>query len=174
AKPPVPVVAPAPVAVPPPSVVIRPKPRALPPPVAKVDIPASTPVAEPVVPSTAPLVPEKVAPPKPDKPVAKAETAKAALASTDAPKPAAKPAAKPAPKGWRVQLGAFSTSAKAEAAWAATRKAVSDLPGTGKPIYDAGDTIVKLQLGPFVSKAEAQKACAQLSAAGRACFTVAP
>ncbi|MGL4542177.1 MAG: tetratricopeptide repeat protein, partial [Polymorphobacter sp.] len=91
AKPPVPVVAPAPVAVVPPAVVIPPKPRPLPPPVAKVDIPASTPVAEPVVPSPAPLVPEKVAPPKPDKPVAK-------------------PAAKPAPKGWRVQLGAFSTS----------------------------------------------------------------
>jgi cell division septation protein DedD len=186
AKPPVPVVVPAPVAVPPPAVVIPPKPRPLQPPVAKVDIPASAPVVEParpvaapaakpvVPPPAAPPVPEKVAPAKPDKPVAKAETAKAAPAKAPAKAETPKPAAKPVPKGWRVQLGAFSNAAKAEAAWAATRKAVSDLPGSGKPIYDAGDSIVKLQLGPFSSKAEAQTACAQLSAAGRACFTVAP
>ena len=173
---------PAPVA--PPAATIPPKPRPLPPPVAKVDIPASIPVVEPAPAPVAksvvpPPVPEKVAPPKPDKPVVKPEAAKAAPvkapAKVEAPKSETpKPAAKPVPKGWRVQLGAFSTSAKAEAAWAATRKAVSDLPGGGKPIYDNGDNIVKLQLGPFASKAEAQKACAKLSDAGRACYTVAP
>ncbi len=157
AKPqPAPVAAPPPVAQPAP--VVPPKPRPVTPPVTTVDIQPSAPAA-----GTPP--PPKVEAPKP---APKPETAKPA-----GPKPeAAKP--KPVPKGWRVQLGAFSTAAKAEAAWAATRKAVANPPGNGKPIYDAGEGIVKLQLGPFASKAEAQKACAQLSDAGRACFTVAP
>lgn len=143
-RPETPVTQPAPVA--------PPKPRPVPPSVTTVDIQPSAPAAE--------APPPKVEPAKPG------------------PKPAAskpepiKP--KPASKGWRVQLGAFSTAAKAEAAWAATRKAVATPPGNGKPIYDAGEGIVKLQLGPFASKTEAQKACAQLSDAGRACFTVAP
>jgi len=136
--------------------------------VAIVAVPATTPAAEPPRPTSKPV--ETPVPPTTPPPAA--PLPKPAVVTRPAPPP--RPAPKPAAAGWRVQLGAFSNAASAEAAWATTGKAVSDLPGNGKPIYATGDNIVKLQMGPFAGRAEAQKACKQLSDAGRACFIVAP
>jgi len=100
-------------------------------------------------------------------------------------KPTAKvapPAAKPAPPssapakavsaasgGWRIQLGAFSQRSSAEALF---RK----LSGSGalagrQAYYVPVGAIVRLQAGPFESRAAATAACNALK--GQACFAVA-
>jgi cell division protein FtsN len=81
----------------------------------------------------------------------------------------AKAAEAPAP-GWRVQLGAFGSRAQAETAWGEIRKKQKTAVGKSKPIYDPGRSIVKLQIGPYKTRAEAKDACAKLAFAGQACF----
>lgn len=81
----------------------------------------------------------------------------------------AKAAEAPAP-GWRVQLGAFGSRAQAETAWGDIRKKQKAAVGKAKPIYDPGRSIVKLQIGPYKTRAEAKDACAKLAFAGQACF----
>lgn len=71
---------------------------------------------------------------------------------------------------WRVQLGAFSVAGNAEALW----KRVKDRPelsGRRKLLVPSG-RLTKLQAGGFASHAEAQAACARLSAAGFTCLAV--
>lgn len=105
---------------------------------------------------------------------AKAKTTK--IAPTTAVKPAATAATKavataPASAAtgtWRVQLGAFSKRASAEALF---RQLGSALPGR-QAYYIPVGAITRLQAGPFASKAEATAACARLS--GKPCFPVAP
>ena len=107
-------------------------------------------------------------------PAAKAKTTR--IAPTTAVKPAATAATKavataPAPTAigkWRVQLGAFSKRASAEALF---RQLGSALPGR-QAYYISVGAITRLQAGPFASKAEAAAACARLS--GKPCFPVAP
>lgn len=92
------------------------------------------------------------------------EAKKSDAGSPDAKKPEARPT------GWRVQLGAFSTRAQAEASWKGI-KAKDRAAAGGKPaIFDASGSIVKLQIGPYPDKAAARAACDALSAAGKACF----
>ena len=75
-----------------------------------------------------------------------------------APKPA--PAAQPAANGsWRVQLGAFSARASAEAQFA---KVSAKLPGRQAYFVPAGK-VIRLQAGPFENRAAATAACAKLS-----------
>lgn len=100
-------------------------------------------------------------------------------------KPTAKvapPAAKPAPPssapakavsaasgGWRIQLGAFSQRSSAEALF---RKLSSNAALAGRQAYYVPvGAIVRLQAGPFESRAAATAACNALK--GQACFAVA-
>lgn len=114
--------------------------------------------------------------PAPAMPTTKAASVKPAakVAVEAAPKPTVATPAKalvPATTGaWRVQLGAFSKRASAEALFA-------KLSGSGalagrQPFYVAAGAITRLQAGPFESRAAATAACAALSARGQPCFPV--
>lgn len=88
------------------------------------------------------------------------------------PPPVKRPAAVPGGKGWKVQLGAFSTSAAAERAWAGAAK-ISELGGAS-PSYTPVNNLTRLQAGPFAGAAEANRVCKALAAKGQGCFPVAP
>lgn len=100
-------------------------------------------------------------------------------------RPAARPApvraAAPAPvtaptriAGWKVQLGAFSQPASADALFASLRGRVSALR-SAQPLLVRAGPVTRLQAGPFASRAAAVSACAAVKAAtGGACFPVAP
>jgi hypothetical protein len=121
-------------------------------------------------------------PPKPAPPavVVAAPAAKAVAKAGDAAKSAAplptKVASKPAekkpvePTGWRVQLGAFGKRTQAEDAWTEVKTKQKAAVGNAKPIYESGASIVKLQIGPYKTRAEAKDACAKIAFSGRACF----
>jgi cell division septation protein DedD len=93
------------------------------------------------------------------------------------PQPVAKPHVTPKPEvvikpqaangGWRIQLGAFGTRSPAQALFA---KLGPSLPGVGAYYIPAG-AVIRLQAGPYASRAAASKACARL--APRPCFAVA-
>ena len=119
--------------------------------------------------------PAKADPAKAEKPAAKT-VAKAAA------KPPAKAAAKPPEKEaasipakasgpWRIQLGAFSRRAPAEALFAKLT-GNSALAGL-QPFYVAAGAVTRLQVGPFASRTAAAAACAALSRGGQPCFAVA-
>jgi uncharacterized protein len=139
--------------------------------------PAAATVAPPPATQTAssgaPMADATPAPSKPA-PMKAARTSPSKLVEVAA-KPPAKSTdtTKPVHKDWRIQLGAFSTQAKADAALA-DLKAGKGLTGAAKPVFETGGGIVKLQIGPYASKDAARAACDQLSEAGRACFLVAP
>lgn len=83
-----------------------------------------------------------------------------------APKP---PAPKPAASGpWRVQLGAFGVPGNAEALWGKI-KGRPELAGHPRALVPAG-RLTKLQATGFASKAEADAACARLTAGGFGCL----
>jgi TPR repeat protein len=87
-------------------------------------------------------------------------------AAAPAPKPAAPPvvAAPNASGGWRIQLGAFAQRATAEALFARLRGKV----GGRQAYYVAAGKVIRLQVGPYDSRAAATAACAGLGA----CFVV--
>lgn len=98
-----------------------------------------------------------------------------------APKSTAQKAAKPTAStpagasasggGWRIQLGAFSQKASAEALF---RKLSGSSPVAGRQSYlVAAGNVTRLQVGPYASKSAATAACGTLSARGQACFPVA-
>lgn len=77
--------------------------------------------------------------------------------------------AAPAVGGWRIQLGAFSKRSSAESLfkrWAPT------LDGK-QPVFSQAGAITRLQVGPYVSRAQAAAACSALARQGQACFPVA-
>ena len=123
-------------------------------------------------------VASKPAETKPKPPASKpAETKAKPPASKPAPKTAekgapVKPAAAKAEGGsWRIQLGAFSKRASAEALYAK----VSSLQAVSghSPVYVSAGAVTRLQIGGFASRDAAQAACSALSAKGHACFPVA-
>lgn len=69
---------------------------------------------------------------------------------------------------WRIQLGAFSQRALAQALYQRLAGKPA-LAGRG-PIYIPVGSMTRLQVGPFATRAAAQAACASL---GTACFPVA-
>jgi len=71
----------------------------------------------------------------------------------------------PATGSWRIQLGAFSQRSSAEALF---RKLSGKLAGRQAYYVPAG-SVIRLQAGPFESKAAAAAAC---GAVGQACFPV--
>ncbi len=77
-------------------------------------------------------------------------------------------ASAPASTGrFHVQLGAFSTRQRAEAAWTGFRGRLNG----AQPRYVAAGSVTRLQAGPFATRADAQAACAR---AGGGCFIVSP
>jgi len=107
---------------------------------------------------------------KPPKPTRVAQ-AKPATPKPTVPKPAQVAVAKPAPAltggAWRIQLGAFSQRASAQALYPRLASKPA-LAGRG-PMYIPVGSMIRLQVGPFASRAAAQIACASL---GTACFPV--
>lgn len=100
-----------------------------------------------------------------------------AVTATTASKPAEKLQIKavtkptpPKPTSWRVQLGAFSKKAQAEAAWTEVKTKQKQLVADKKPIYEVDGSVTKLQLGPFAKQIDARDACAKIAFSGRACF----
>lgn len=85
-----------------------------------------------------------------------------------APKPAVTARPAPAPSGkWRIQLGAFSVAANADALWARARSR-PELSGHPRLNVPAGK-VVKLQAGGFASREAASAACGALARSGLAC-----
>ena len=113
---------------------------------------------KPMAPSPTP----KAAAPKPSPP---APIPKEATIKPAAPRPPA-PAAVTATGKWRVQLGAFGQRKSAEALFA---KLSAKLAGRQAYYIPAG-AVIRLQAGPFESRAAASAACARL--APQACFPV--
>ena len=109
-------------------------------------------------------------------PPAKTAVAKPAAPKPSAPKPApVKPAAvSPAPARpvgaasgkWRIQLGAFGQRKSAEALFGK----LSGKLGGRQAFYVPAGAVVRLQVGPFESRAAATSACAKL--APQPCFPV--
>jgi cell division septation protein DedD len=107
-------------------------------------------------------------------PVPKSAAAKPAPAATQAviakPPVANQPAAKPAVTAggkWRIQLGAFGQRKSAEALFGK----LSGKLGGRQAFYVPVGAVVRLQAGPFESRAAASAACARL--APQPCFPVA-
>jgi cell division septation protein DedD len=69
-----------------------------------------------------------------------------------------------------VQLGAFGVAENADALWNRVRNR-PELSGHDKVMEKSG-RLTKLQAGGFANRAEAQAACAKLSAAGFPCIPV--
>ena len=89
------------------------------------------------------------------------------------PAEAARPSAAPPPQvpngAWRIQLGAFSQRASAEALF---RKLSGNSALAGrKPFYVSAGPVTRLQVGPYASRTAAQGACNSLRP--QACFPVA-
>ena len=115
--------------------------------------------------------PIRTTPVPPSKPVASAKPAAAPVKAAPAP---AKPAPTPAKGGrWRVQLGAFSTEARAKSQWQTLSGKAAVLRGA-QPYYVKAGAIVRLQAGGFGSSADASRACADVKRAGGQCLPVAP
>lgn len=92
------------------------------------------------------------------------------VAATPAPAPTRAPAPDaPATSGpWRVQLGAFSVAANANALWARV-KGRPELAGKSRQAIAAGG-VTRLSATGFASREAAQSACSRLSAGGVACL----
>ena len=80
-------------------------------------------------------------------------------------KPRPAPPAAASAGNWRIQLGAFGQRSAAEALFA---RVGGRLAGR-QAYYVAAGKVVRLQVGPFESRAAATEACARL---GQACFAV--
>lgn len=113
--------------------------------------------------------------------LASAAPVKPAAAAKPAPKPVVakpKPAVvtatpKPAASGkWRVQLGAFGTSAAAQSLWSKLSKAPS--LGGLSPDYVKAGTVTRLQATGIASASAASQVCASVKAAGNPCLVVKP
>lgn len=101
---------------------------------------------------------------------ARVAEAKAAAPKSRVSEPAEVQTAKPMPAtggAWRIQLGAFSKRASAQALY--QRFAGKPVLAGRGPVYIPVGSMTRLQVGPFPSRAAAQAACASL---GTSCFPV--
>ncbi|MCB5426168.1 SPOR domain-containing protein [Altererythrobacter sp. CC-YST694] len=86
-----------------------------------------------------------------------------------APKPAARPAQAVAATGpWKLQLGAFGVKGNAQKLWAQL-SVRPELSGKQRILVPSGK-VTKLLAGGFASRAEADRACVKLKAAGQECL----
>lgn len=96
-------------------------------------------------------------------------TAPVAAAPTPTSRPAPAAATAPATSGpWRVQLGAFSVAANANALWARVKDRPELAGKTRQAIATGG--VTRLSATGFASREAAQSACSRLGAAGVACL----
>ena len=104
-----------------------------------------------------------------DKPVRTAQTKPPAPKQVAAkPKPSPpKPAVGPATGNWRIQLGAFSQRGAAEAMY--KRIAGKGVLAGRSPAFVAAGPVIRLQVGPYASRAAAMAACGSV---GASCFPV--
>jgi cell division septation protein DedD len=122
----------------------------------------------------APATAEKPKPPKtPPKP--RTEPTPTTTLPTP-PKPApAKPVvapaalAKPTTGPWRIQLGAFSTPARAQTQWKTISAKVGALTGLQRYLETEG-AVTRLQAGPFANQDQAAAACRAVKATGGDCL----
>ncbi len=96
-----------------------------------------------------------------------------ALKPAVAPKPATPPAPKPAQQvaasgPWKLQLGAFGVRGNAEKLWSQLSSR-PELSGKQRLLVPAGK-VTKLLAGGFASRADADRACSKLKAAGQECL----
>ncbi|HUE78734.1 MAG TPA: SPOR domain-containing protein [Sphingomicrobium sp.] len=124
------------------------------------------------------LAQQKAAADKPPavKPAPPAATRKAAAKPPAAKSPVAevsKPRATAAAAGpgWRLQLGAFSTRAAAEALF--RKLSASGMIAGAQPAYVTAGKITRLQVGSYPSRSAAAAACRGLIVRGQPCFPVA-
>jgi cell division protein FtsN len=130
------------------------------------------PAAKPPVADVKPVIKPTLIEPKPAKPVVVAKPV------------VAKPVAKPEPAGPEpvkvvpaivsagsvyLQLGAFSTRDRAEAAWAQVSGKAA-LAGLSSNIQAAGPGKFRLRAGPLASRDAGEAVCAKLKAGGQACL----
>jgi cell division septation protein DedD len=107
--------------------------------------------------------------PAPAQPPAKAAVGKPAPLKPTAARPAAVAAKSVVPAGgkWRIQLGAFGQKKSAETLFGK----LSGKLGGRQAYYVPAGAIVRLQVGPYESRASASAACSSL--APQPCFAVA-
>lgn len=135
--------------------------------------PAPAPASVATPPATAPAAaaaPKNILPPK----VAAAPIVKPAPVVKATPVPSGK-AAPAAGGAYGLQLGAFSSGAKADAAWKTFSQRYSYLAPLQKqlqPLARDGKTLYRLVATGAGSKAEADKLCAKLRVAGESCMVV--
>lgn len=151
-------------------------PAALPPATA----PAATPTPRAIAPAPvvapsgpAPVTPPKLAPAKPRDaatPAKPGDNDRLAGIARDLDAPAK--AAATATGSITLQLGAFSTRDKADAAWATAGGdgALSGLTKRIEPIDRDGTTLYRLRAGGVVSRDAARSLCGRIRAAGNACI----
>jgi hypothetical protein len=85
--------------------------------------------------------------------------------------PAPAVSAKSPAKGWRVQVGAFSSRANADRLWAQLRPRGSS---TLVPLFRYDGRVTRLQVGPFDSAATAEAFCKRVRDTVQDCFRVGP
>lgn len=119
--------------------------------------------------------------PAPEKPVAQKPTVqKPADQKPAAEKPAAEkpaPAPKPSKPGVLLQLGAFSSTARANQGWGEITGKFKSLTGLSPdiaPVAVGGRTMYRLRAAGVSGAARADQICAELKAAGQPCLIVAP
>lgn len=139
-------------------------------PVKPVALPPST-VAKPKPADVAAVAPKAPPPKLATKPV------EVAVAEKPKPKPVATPKPAPTPKpvatgsGGQIQLGAFSSEAKANAAWKSLSGRFSFLAGLSPAVtsvQSGGNTLYRLRAGG----GDTSGACAKLKVAGESCAVV--
>jgi cell division septation protein DedD len=116
--------------------------------------------------------PAVIAPPLPSKPtpvIAVSAPPKPSAAAPSLPRPTVSTPSAASNGGWRVQIGAFSVSANADALWSKLR-ARPELSGHPRVSVTAG-AVIKLQAGGF-NEETARNTCGKLSAAGFTCVPV--
>jgi TPR repeat protein len=129
-----------------------------------------TPSAPVVVASLPDPAPAAVTAPSPT--IARPSVAAPAVAASTRPtrRPAASAASNLSATGgpWKVQLGAFGVRSNADRMWNKL-SGTSALSGSKKVLVPSG-RITRLQAGGFASRAQANRACARLKAAGNSCL----
>ena len=73
---------------------------------------------------------------------------------------------------WRVQIGAYGQMTSARQGWDVLRKDSGRIIGSHEPVFSEAGRMIRLQIGGFRERADAQALCNKLTAAGRSCFVV--
>lgn len=131
----------------------------------------------------APAAPVRIAgalpAPRPARPVKSAGPAKAPPPPAPVPdksapsEPASAAPASAAGGAWKVQLGAFGSADRAHDRWKTLAARISSLGRYDQHVVAAG-AIQRLQAGGIANRADAQKLCKDVKAAGGDCLVIAP